>query len=45
VNYDTVLLRLAAITAAPYAPWISDRSPVGVSAPGRPVATGILARS
>ncbi len=26
VNYDTVLLRLAAFTMAPYAPWISDRS-------------------
>jgi hypothetical protein len=26
VNYDTVLLALAAITAAPYAPWSSDRS-------------------
>jgi hypothetical protein len=31
VNYDTVLLALAAITMAPYAPWSSDRSllPVG----------------
>jgi hypothetical protein len=26
VNYDTVLLGLAAITMAPYAPWSSDRS-------------------
>lgn len=26
VNYDTVLLSLAALTVAPYAPWISDRS-------------------
>jgi hypothetical protein len=26
VNYDTVLLALAAITMAPYAPWSSDRS-------------------
>jgi hypothetical protein len=26
VNYDVVLLRLAALTMAPYAPWISDRS-------------------
>ncbi len=26
VNYDTVLLRLAALTMAPYAPWSSDRS-------------------
>lgn len=26
VNYDTVLLSLAALTMAPYAPWVSDRS-------------------
>lgn len=26
VNYDDVLLALAALTRAPYAPWISDRS-------------------
>jgi hypothetical protein len=26
VNYDEPLLRLAALTMAPYAPWISDRS-------------------
>ncbi len=26
VNYDTVLIALAALTMAPYAPWISDRS-------------------
>ena len=26
VNYDVVLLKLAALTMAPYAPWISDRS-------------------
>lgn len=26
VNYDRVLLALAALTMAPYAPWISDRS-------------------
>lgn len=26
VNYDTVLLALAAVTMAPYAPWVSDRS-------------------
>jgi hypothetical protein len=26
VNYDRVLLRLCALTAAPYAPWSSDRS-------------------
>ena len=28
VNYDTVLLRLAELTSAPTAPWVSDRSPV-----------------
>lgn len=28
VNYDEVLLRLAQLTWAPYAPWSSDRSPV-----------------
>ncbi len=28
VNYDTVLLQLADMTMAPYAPWISDRSAV-----------------
>jgi hypothetical protein len=26
VNYDVVLIKLAALTMAPYAPWISDRS-------------------
>lgn len=26
VNYDAVLLQMAALTMAPYAPWISDRS-------------------
>jgi hypothetical protein len=26
VNYDTVLLGLAGLTMAPYAPWVSDRS-------------------
>lgn len=26
VNYDTVLLALARLTMAPYAPWVSDRS-------------------
>jgi hypothetical protein len=33
VNYDTVLLALAAITMAPYAPWSSDRSllPMGAA--------------
>ncbi len=29
VNYDNVLLSLAALTIAPYALWSSDRSPVG----------------
>jgi hypothetical protein len=28
VNYDTVLLQLARMVEAPFAPWISDRSPV-----------------
>ena len=28
VNYDTVILKLASLTMAPYAPWISDRSSV-----------------
>jgi hypothetical protein len=28
LNYDQVLLKLAALTMAPYAPWISDRSSV-----------------
>ena len=31
VNYDTVLLALAALVMAPYAPWSSDRSPVYAS--------------
>ena len=26
VNYDTVLLQLAELTMAPYAPWTADRS-------------------
>jgi hypothetical protein len=26
VNYDAVLIQLAALTMAPYAPWVSDRS-------------------
>jgi hypothetical protein len=26
VNYDKVLLRIASLTMAPYAPWVSDRS-------------------
>jgi hypothetical protein len=29
VNYDTVLTILAGFVMAPYAPWISDRSPAG----------------
>ena len=29
VNYDTVLLTLAELTMAPYAPWTSDRSAMG----------------
>lgn len=40
VNYDTVLLRLAALVFAPVAPWSSDRSPAFASPPifhlGRP---------
>jgi hypothetical protein len=35
VNYDTVLLELAQMLHAPYAPWTSDRSAVGVVAGGR----------
>jgi hypothetical protein len=33
VNYDTVLVALALITMAPYAPWSSDRAPDGVRSP------------
>ena len=33
VNYDTVLLSLAEITMAPYAPWVSDRSTPGMRKP------------
>ncbi len=33
VNYDTVLLRLAELTLAPYAPWTSDRSAVDHAPP------------
>jgi hypothetical protein len=29
VNYDTVAIILAGLVMAPYAPWISDRSPTG----------------
>ncbi len=39
VNYDEVLLLLAAFTVAPYAPWISDRSP-----PWRHPLLGVLQR-
>ena len=31
VNYDAALLQLAALTMAPYAPWVSDRSLAGTS--------------
>ena len=31
VNYDTVLLRIARAVEAPPVPWVSDRSPIGVS--------------
>ena len=27
INYDAVLLQLASLVMAPYAPWSSDRSP------------------
>ncbi|MDH4306892.1 MAG: hypothetical protein OEX04_05385 [Acidimicrobiia bacterium] len=33
VNYDSVLLQLAELTMAPYAPWTSDRSSPGHTAP------------
>lgn len=33
VNYDAVLLQLAQITQAPYAPWSSDRSAPGAEQP------------
>ena len=36
VNYDEVLLQLAQLTWAPYAPWSSDRSPVLGSRTGVP---------
>lgn len=35
VNYDRVLLALAALTMAPYAPWVSDRSLPHVRRNGR----------
>ena len=34
VNYDTVLLELAALTQAPPAPWTGDRSPIVSGGPG-----------
>ncbi|MCJ7513901.1 MAG: hypothetical protein MUO23_13170 [Anaerolineales bacterium] len=37
VNYDTVLLGLARLTVAPYAPWSSDRSAIGAGRP-RPIS-------
>lgn len=33
VNYDTVLLQLAELTMAPYAPWTADRSSLSHQAP------------
>jgi hypothetical protein len=39
VNYDTVLLALAAITMAPYAPWSSDRSLLPAGRPKNSRAT------
>jgi ABC-type multidrug transport system fused ATPase/permease subunit len=36
VNYDSVLLRLARLTEAPPAPWVSDRSPIAGPAPHAP---------
>lgn len=41
VNYDTVLIQLAALTMAPYAPWSSDRS---LPKPPRPPIWGRTAR-
>ena len=35
VNYDTVLLALANLTMAPYAPWSSDRSLIGARKKGK----------
>jgi hypothetical protein len=35
VNYDAVLIKLAGLTMAPYAPWISDRSLLGQAASHR----------
>lgn len=46
VNYDTVLLLLAELTMAPYAPWSSDRVPQFSSAAlrSRPRKEGLLNR-
>jgi hypothetical protein len=33
VNYDTVLITLAGLVMAPYAPWVSDRSPCRAGEP------------
>jgi hypothetical protein len=42
VNYDTVLLALATLTMAPYAPWSSDRAPQqGHFSTGLAVAGGV----
>lgn len=38
VNYEAVLLGLASLTLAPYAPWSSDRSTPGLRAPLNPRA-------
>lgn len=35
VNYDAALLQLARLVEAPFAPWVSDRSPVGLRPPRR----------
>jgi len=44
VNYDTVLLALAALTMAPYAQWSSDRSFLRVRGGHSPFRTKILAK-
>ncbi len=44
VNYDTVLLGLARVTEAPPVPWVSDRSPIWVSRPGRRASGWLSAR-
>jgi hypothetical protein len=40
VNYDVVLLTLARLVEAPPAPWVSDRSPIGLGASHRRVEGG-----